>query len=125
LREHYEDRRKRYGSEYPNFYDRDLRKLFPDPDMLAAAAGRRHGTAAAARIAAAHRRAPSAAAFLRQARPILRERIARWTGTYAYTIDQVLTDMIRRARELNLRAARPHDELMNEAAILLTVQTMN
>lgn len=125
VREHYDDRRKRYGAEYPDFYDRDLRRLFPVPEATAAAAGIPAGAAEAAEIAAAHARAEPAATFLRRAQPDLRRRVARWTGTYAYTIDQVLTDMIERARALNLRAARPRDELMNEAAILLTVQTMN
>ena len=28
LREHYHNKRERYGLDYPNFYDRDLRRLF-------------------------------------------------------------------------------------------------
>ena len=31
--------------------------------------------------------------------------VAEWTGTHAYTIDQVLQDMIDRCRELKLRLA--------------------
>ena len=30
LRQHYRDKRRHYGVDYPNFYDRDLRRLFSD-----------------------------------------------------------------------------------------------
>ena len=30
LRQHYRTKRKHYGVDYPNFYDRDLRLLFSD-----------------------------------------------------------------------------------------------
>jgi hypothetical protein len=54
-----------------------------------------------------------------------RRRVGRWTGTYQYTIDQVIGDMIARSRELRLRVARPEEETRLEFIILLTVQTMN
>ena len=38
LRQHYGRKREHYGDEYPNFYDRDLRRLFTD---AADARGRR------------------------------------------------------------------------------------
>ena len=52
-------------------------------------------------------------------------RVASWTGQYAYTINLVLKDMIQRSRELQLRVTRPEKEIKLEAAILLTMQTMN
>ncbi len=30
LRQHYRNKRRHYGVDYPNFYDRDLRRLFSD-----------------------------------------------------------------------------------------------
>jgi hypothetical protein len=52
-------------------------------------------------------------------------RIARWSGEHSYTIDQVLRDMIARARELRLVVdARTHSAKL-DAAILLAVHTMN
>ncbi|UCG34439.1 MAG: putative zinc-binding metallopeptidase, partial [Phycisphaerales bacterium] len=73
LREHYAEKRARYGVEYPNFYDKDLRRLFVEDRGQGAG--------------------ETAARFLRRVRPEIRKRVARWTGEYQYTIDQVLLDM--------------------------------
>lgn len=105
LREHYARKRQRYAEEWPEFYDEDLRRLFSaDP---------RHG------------RSESAAAFLRRVRPDVRDAVARWTGVPAYTIDQVLKDMIDRSRELKLRQPRSQRLALREAMLMVTVQTMH
>ncbi|MFN3167960.1 MAG: putative zinc-binding metallopeptidase [Phycisphaeraceae bacterium] len=105
LREHYRKKRWFYGDTFPDFYDRDLLKLFSaDPKF-------------------AHR--PTAAATLRSFQKELRETVARWTGTHAYTIDQVLRDMIDRCKELKLRLAVPVHQARREATLMVTVQTMN
>jgi hypothetical protein len=105
LRRHYEEKRDRYGVDHPDFYDRDLRRLFSDsPD---------------------HDHMPTAASFLRRHRPELRRLVAQWTGQYRYMIDQVLSEMIRRSSELRLRLARPEAETQRDALVMLTVQTMN
>jgi hypothetical protein len=62
---------------------------------------------------------------LRRIGPALRREVARWTGEYQYTINQVLSDMIRRCGELDLRVDRPHSEIERDVLILLTMQTMN
>ncbi len=105
LGEHYAEKRERYGVNYPNFYDQDLRKLFSDAPEYA------------------HR--PSAAAFLRRIRTELRKTVAYWTGEYQYTIDQVLREMIARCRELNLRLDRSPQQARRDAMALVTVLTMN
>lgn len=105
LREHYAEKRARYGVEYPNFYDKDLRRLFTEDREPGAG--------------------ETAARFLRRVRPEIRKRVARWTGEYQYTIDQVLLDMIDRCQELRLHVDQPGDDLKMEAVVLLTVQTMN
>ncbi|MGB0768396.1 MAG: putative zinc-binding metallopeptidase, partial [Phycisphaeraceae bacterium] len=62
LREHYRKKRWFYGDTFPDFYDRDLFKLFSaDPKY-------------------AHR--PTAASTLRGFQAELRETVARWTGTH-------------------------------------------
>jgi len=105
LRKHYQKKRWFYGDTFPDFYDRDLLKLFSaDPKF-------------------AHR--PTAAATLRSFQAELRETVARWTGTHAYTIDQVLRDMIDRCKELKLRLAVPAHQARHEATLMVTVQTMN
>ncbi len=104
LHEHYQQKRWLYGDTFPDFYDRDLRRLFSsDP---------------------AYALRPTAAAFLRKSRPRLREDVASWTGAHTYTIDQVLRDMIDRCKELKLRLAVPEAQAMADARMMLTVQTM-
>jgi hypothetical protein len=105
LREHYQEKRKRYGLEYPTFYDRDLRRIFSD--------------------APEYKANRTAAGFLGRIRKEVRREVARWTGEYQYTIDRVLEDMITRCRELNLRLAVPEEKAKLDFLILLTVQTMN
>ncbi|MFQ5960997.1 MAG: putative zinc-binding metallopeptidase [Candidatus Methylomirabilales bacterium] len=105
LRKHYKEKREHYGLEYPNFYDRDLRRLFSDAPEFT--------------------RNMTAARFLHRIRKEVRRKVAGWTGEYQYTIDQVLEDMIERCRELNLRLAGPEDRTKLDFTVLLTVQTMN
>ena len=105
LRQHYRNKRRHYGVDYPNFYDRDLRRLFSDaPDYA---------------------NNLTAAQFLSRIRRPVRRIVAGWTGIYQYTIDQVLEDMIARCRELRLRLAVPEDVARQEFTVLLTVQAMN
>jgi hypothetical protein len=105
LREHYRIKRRHYGLDHPDFYDRDLKRLFSD--------------------APEHAGNPTAASFLNRIRREVRRRVGRWTGAYQYTIDQVLADIVARSRQLNLRLAGPEDETKLEFITLLTVQTMN
>ncbi|MCA9269906.1 MAG: putative zinc-binding metallopeptidase [Planctomycetales bacterium] len=105
LREHYRKKRSHYGMDYPNFYDRDLRRLFSD--------------------APEHADCQTAASYLAQVRHKLRASVALWTGEYQYTIDQVLSEMIQRSRELKLRLHRSTDDTERDLLVLLTMQTMN
>ncbi len=105
LGQHYKRKRKHYGLEYPDFYDRDLRRLFSDAPELS--------------------RNMTAARFLIKVRKDVRRMVASWTGEYQYTIDQVLEDMITRCDELGLRLATQEDRAKLDFTVLLTVQTMN
>jgi hypothetical protein len=105
LRQHYRTKRKHYGVDYPNFYDRDLRRIFSDAPEFSSN--------------------PTAAQFLARMRRSTRRVVAGWTGIYQYTIDQVLEDMIARSRELKLRLAVPEEQARQEFTVLLTVQAMN
>lgn len=105
LAEHYTKKRDHYGIDHPTFYDRDLRRLFSDDPKFA--------------------KNPTAAAFLNQIRPELRRSIATWTGEYQYTIDQVLSEMVERCRELRLRVAHRKQDTKRDVTILVTIQTMN
>ena len=105
LRQHYRNKRRHYGLDYPNFYDRDLRRIFSDEEEFA-------GRITAAQFIARNRRG-------------VRQVVAKWTGIYQYTIDQVLEDMITRCQQLRFRLAVPEDQARQEFTVLLTVQTMN
>src|SRR5882672_577917 len=76
LRQHYRTKRRHYGVDYPNFYDRDLRRLFSDAPEFAGNL--------------------TAAQFIGRIRRATRRAVAEWTGIYQYTIDQVIEDMIER-----------------------------
>lgn len=103
LREHYSAKREHYGLDYPSVYDADLRRLFSgSPDT---------------------KRSPTAAAFLSRIRSELRRVVARWTGEYTYTIDQVIQVMIERCRELELRVGGSIEEAKRDAMILVAVRT--
>jgi hypothetical protein len=105
LAEHYAAKRRRYLRDTPPIYDRELRRLFSD--------------------APEHAHRPSAAAFLRRIRVKLRRVVAHWTGQYQYVINQVLSGMIQRCRELNLRVDTPAKQAERDALVMVTVQTMN
>jgi hypothetical protein len=105
LRRHYAKKRAHYGLEHPHFYDRDLRRLFSD--------------------APEYRPNRKASRFIHGARRDIRRLVAEWAGSYQYTIDQVIEDMIARCNELNLRLKYPEDRTKLDFTILVTVQTMN
>ena len=105
LREHYRQKQQKYGGASLDFFDLDLRRLFPPSPR--------------------RKTQMSAARFLRRISPKLRQRVASWTGGHAYVVNLVLKDMIQRSRELGLRVSRPEDETRLGAAIVLTMRTMN
>ena len=105
LRKHYARKREHYGVDYPNFYDRDLRRLFSDDP--------------------AYRKNPKASRVIHEIRRDVRRLVSEWTSAYQYNIDRVIEDMITRARELQLRLKYPLDRTKLDFTILVTVQTMN
>jgi len=105
LREHYDRKRKHYGTERPSLYDPDLKRLFSDAPVYADQ--------------------PGAATFLNRFRKEVRRKVAACTGEYQYTIDQVLEGMIQRCRQLHLRLPVAEEQAKLDFTILLTVHTMN
>ncbi|MDH3206723.1 MAG: hypothetical protein OEO79_08925 [Gemmatimonadota bacterium] len=105
LRHHYRLKRRHYGVDRPDFYDRDLRRLFSDAPEFAGNM--------------------TAAQFIRRIRKPVRRVVTSWTGIYQYTVDRVLEDMIARCRDLKLRLAVPEEQARHEFTVLLTVQAMN
>ena len=105
LGEHYRKKREHYGLDHPDFYDSDLRNLFSD--------------------APAYAKNLSAARFVRRIRKEVRSTVASFTDSYQYTIDQLLSTIITRCRELNLRLMDTEDATKTDFMVFLTVQTMN
>ncbi|MDP9177930.1 MAG: putative zinc-binding metallopeptidase [Gemmatimonadota bacterium] len=105
LAQHYAERKAKYSEGLPDIYDRDLRRIFSDSP--------------------AHRNQPLASVFLRRHRTEIRRMVAKWTGEYEFTLDVVLGQMLRRSRELRLRAVGGDRQLRMDFAVLLTVKTMH
>jgi hypothetical protein len=105
LREFYAWKRDYYGTEYPEVYDRDLKRLFSD--------------------APEHRGRETGTSFLRRVEAEVREMVAQWTGLPQYTIEQVLHQMMGRCKELKLRAHHSDRKTKMDLTVMLTVQTMN
>ena len=105
LREHYRRKRQHYAFEWPAFYDRDLRRIFPQKPR--------------------HVWSPTAAGFLRRVRHELCQVVAEGTGVHPYTINHVLQDMIERCKQLKLKMTVPENHAKRQVMIMLTVQTMN
>ncbi|MEO5590472.1 MAG: putative zinc-binding metallopeptidase [Gemmatimonadaceae bacterium] len=105
LAQHYALNKTKYTEELPDIYDTDLRRIFSD--------------------APSHLNQPLASTFLRRNRTEIRRMVAKWTGEYEFTLDVVLAQMIRRSRELRLRAVGGDRQLRVNFAVLLTVKTMH
>jgi len=105
LGEHYRQKREHYGLDHPDFYESDLRNLFSDAPQYA--------------------KNLSAARFVRRIRREVRGTVASFTDSYQYTIDQLLSKIIDRCRELNLRLTDSEESTKIDFMVFLTVQTMN
>jgi len=104
LRQYYARKQAHYAEEATDEYDEPLCRVFtPGP--------------ADARSTAAR--------FLARHRSELRQRVASVTGQQQYMIDQVLNELILRARRLRLRLARSEREALLETVALLTALTMS
>src|SRR6185369_15657468 len=89
LREHYRNKREHYTFQWPPDYDRALFRIF-SPEQ-------------------ANDSAPGAAEFLHRHRRTLCHEVAEGTGAHQYAINQMLSHMINRCRELKLRVNLSQD----------------
>jgi Putative zinc-binding metallo-peptidase len=105
LREHYRRKREHYAFKWPADFDRDLRRIFSEPDRV----GPR----------------PTAVSFLGRFRRELRHEVAEGTGVHHYTVDQVLKLVIDRSKELKLRVGVDESNAKERMLVLLTAHTMN
>jgi hypothetical protein len=105
LAQHYEKKQALYHSDSPKAYDRDLRRIFSsDPKR---------------------KRSLTAARFLEKNRAKIRRRVAKSTGEYQLTLDDVLDELIGRCRKLKLRAVGSERQLTRDFTVLLVARTVH
>lgn len=105
LGEFYEERIDHFGLNYPDFYDRDLKKLFVSASEAP--------------------KGPKASIFLRKNRKEVCKEVARWAETYRYLVNGVVKDMINRAQQLDLRLSAPEEETLVHFKLMMAVQVVN
>jgi hypothetical protein len=105
LREYYAKKIERYGSDSPEFSDRDLLKLFSSDPV--------------------HAQNEKASRYIRRAYKDIIDIVERWTAEYKYRINEVLKEMVQRCDKLDLRVARDDQEMKLEMIAFLTMVVMN
>ncbi|MFQ6022715.1 MAG: putative zinc-binding metallopeptidase [Acidiferrobacterales bacterium] len=105
LREYYRKKQARYGTNSPEFYDRDLRRLFSDKTE--------------------HKTNEKASRYIRRVRMEVMDIVSRWTAEYNYRINEVLNDMIRRCDELDLHVAQDDESMKLQIVTCVTTLVMH
>lgn len=105
LKTYYARKRKLFEESYPDFYDKDLQRLFPAP------------ADGAPRV--------SAAEFLRKNRRQVRDTVCRWTNEKKFRVHGLLARLIKRCGELGLAVAPESNSLQMETSAYITTLVMN
>ena len=103
LGQHYAWKRKLWSTNYPDFYDADLRKIFGELTP---------GDETAARFMKRYRRPVTTA-------------IVNWTGEPKYTVDALITRLIKRADDLGLGTPRDESALLIDIGSYLSALVSN
>jgi hypothetical protein len=104
LGSYYKKRRRLYAADAPDFYDRDLRTLFPVSDV-------------------ATRR--TAGAFLRRNRKRIVDCVSRWTSERKVTIELMLKRLTDRADALGLTLTRDEADVATDVTTYLATLVTN
>jgi hypothetical protein len=105
LKTYYAKKRKQFEDTYPDFYDNDLRALFPAPA---------EGVVA-----------EKASKFLQAHRKALMNSLCQWTNQKKYTVNRLLARLIERCDQLGLHARPDDPRLMSELTAYTTTLVMN
>jgi hypothetical protein len=106
LETYYRKRKKLYAEDAPDFYDRDLQKLFAPA-----------GTEGASRTSAAN--------YLRSHRKHIIDSVARWAGERKVTIEHLVKKLAARAQQLGLPLGRDEAQASIEVTAFLTTLVTN
>jgi hypothetical protein len=104
LKTYYARKRKMYEDTYPDFYDRDLRRLF------------NAGAEIAGRI--------KASVWLRQRRRHLMDSVCKWTDERKYRVNKLFARLIERCDQLDLHV-RDDTQQSLEVSAYITTLVMN
>lgn len=105
LKTYYARKRKLYEEDFPDFFDRDLRRLFvPGPKAPGLEAASRH---------------------LRRHRRQIMESVAQWTACKKFTVNELLKDLIRRCDELDMFVKTDDHNAQLHIAAFVTSLVMN
>ena len=105
LREYYDNKIARYGFDSPEFFERDLQKLFSGDPQYA--------------------RNEKASRYIRRIHDDIIDIVERWTAEYKYRINEVLKEMARRCEKLDLRVTLEEQEMKSEMVAFLTMVVMH
>ena len=107
LKTYYKKKREEYAHEYPDFYDGDLKEIFPEKkDEI--------------------KNCEKASVFLKKHREELLDTINFWTAENKYTINELLKDLTERCNELKLVInPRKSKQAIMDISTYLTTLIMN
>ncbi len=101
LKTYYARKRKLFADTYPDFYDTDLRELFSAPTGI------------------------RASSYLRQRRRRLMNSVCRWTNEKKFRVNKLLSRLIDRSDELDLRVQNDDPQQDFRVASYITTLVMN
>lgn len=105
LKTYYNRKRKLYSDNYPDLYDKDLRRLFPETAGQA-------GTMAAA-------------TYLKRNQKDIMNAVCAWTKERKYRVDQFLKRLIMRCHELGLAVSVEDQRVPLRVAAYIATSVMN
>ena len=105
LKTYYAAKRKLYEQHYPDFYDRDLRRIFGEPGEQASP--------------------DKASRYLKSQRRLILQAVCDWTRESKYRVNQLLGKLIERCDKLDLRLPANRAILNMEIASYITTMIMN
>lgn len=106
LKNHYKKKISEYAEEYPDFYDRDLLRIFAVKD-------------------AQTKLAPKAVQFMRRNRKEIIASLSHWTGERVVTIEGLVSRLTERCRQLDLRLIKSETATALELSGLLATLVSN
>ena len=105
LAKYYAKRKRENETDYPDFYDGDLKRIFNGESSLS-------------------KRDYSAAGFMAKKKKELIDSVAYWTGERKFPIESLVRKLVERSDKLELRIGRTHaDTHLQLSAYLATLVT--